>query len=217
MNIKKPDAVFFDWDGTLVDSYKFLNDAHNHLLVSLGFEPMKEGEYKNYFGEPRETLYPKIYKHRAEEAKTLFVDYVVANADKVEAAQGADTFLAYLHAQGIKMGVVSNKKKEIIQNEIRHLKWDNYFLSVVGAGEAVQDKPSGAPLTLGIEKASIDPKAEIWYVGDTENDLACARDFGCSAVFIRGHVESDALIKLYEPELCVQNCDEIKEILVAIS
>ncbi|HRQ62224.1 MAG TPA: hypothetical protein PLO23_12085 [Alphaproteobacteria bacterium] len=49
-----PAAVFFDWDGTLVDSYGVLEAAHNHTRKALGFDPLPEGAFASYFGKPRD-------------------------------------------------------------------------------------------------------------------------------------------------------------------
>lgn len=161
MMLQKPDAVFFDWDGTLVDSYSFLNDAHSTVLTSLGFAPFKGDEFKNYFGHPREKLYREIYKDRSEEAKTLFEAYVMENNHKIQALPGAEALLSALHALGVPMGVVSNKKSSFIMREIEHHGWGDFFAVVVGAGEAQADKPSGKPLRLALEKAGITPGGAI--------------------------------------------------------
>ena len=128
-----PDIVLWDWDGTLMDSYGFLNDAHNQTLIKLGFEPFKEGEYKQYFGMPREVLYPAIYKEKHEEAKMLFVDIVTQNADKARPIEGAEQVLNFFKKQNIPMGVVSNKKAELILLEKKHIGWEHFFDILVGA------------------------------------------------------------------------------------
>lgn len=216
-NIKKPDVVFFDWDGTLVDSYEFLNDAHGHVLNALGFPPFKEGEYKEYFGMQREILYPKIYKDKSEEAKKHFEQYVFENGHKINMINGADILLRSLAEAGIKMGVVSNKKATFIAKEIANFGWQDYFAVVVGAGEAANDKPSADPLIYALEKAEIDRFSnEIWYVGDTENDLACARDAGCKGVLVKGHGDMDALIEQFRPILYIDDCAALQKILVAL-
>lgn len=214
----RPAAVFFDWDGTLVDSYGFLNDAHGYVLSRLGLPPFREGEYREYFGMPRETLYPKIYKDKCEEAKALFEEYVFANSHKVKAITGAHDLLDALAEAGIPCGVVSNKKGVYIKKEAGHLGWGDAFCAVVGAGEAANDKPSTAPLTYAIEAAGLSEIApqDIWFVGDTHIDLECAQGFGCVSLFVEGHKDSAEFIRTYNPDCVVSDCEEIRKILVAL-
>lgn len=212
-----PEMVFFDWDGTLVDSYGFLNDAHGFVLDALGFPPFKEGEYKQYFGMPREILYPKIYKDKGEEAKALFESYVFDNAHKIQRMEGADVLLEALDAMDIPMGVISNKKADYIRKEAQHLGWGDYFSVVVGAGDAPEDKPSAAPMHHALSLMEARPRGEkIWLVGDTGNDLACARAFGCVPVFIEGHKDTPVLIETYKPAISAKNCAAVQKILVAL-
>ncbi len=207
-----PDAVFWDWDGTLSDSYEFLNDAHNHTLVTLGFEAFKPGEYRTYFGKPREVLYPAIYKDKAEEAKEVFGAYVFDNAHKIKLIPGALEVLNFLHKSGVEMGIVSNKKAAFIQEELRHMKIGHIFTVVIGAGEASADKPSGAPLLFALEKAGVSHKKQsVWYIGDTENDLACAKDAGCPALFLKGDPGSENLIREYKPLFSFENYLQLRE------
>lgn len=216
-SIQKPDAVFFDWDGTLVDSYAFLNDAHSHVLTALGFEPFRDGEFRQYFGKPREILYRTIYKDKFEDAKALFEIYVMENNHRIAFLDEADRVLETLHGLGVTMGVVSNKKASFIRKEIENFGWGRYFSSVVGAGEAKEDKPSAAPLLLALAQSGLAPETHhIWYVGDTENDLQCAAEAGCPSVFIKGHVESERLMQAYSPVRSVEDCAGLHEFLVAL-
>ena len=67
-------AVFFDWDGTLVDTCGMVLDAHNHVRKIHNL-PLWEAE--DIFGRvsrsARET-YPKIYGDRAAEAQKQLYD-----------------------------------------------------------------------------------------------------------------------------------------------
>ncbi len=213
-----PDAIFWDWDGTLVDSYGFLNDAHNYTLQALGFSPFKEGEYKQYFGKPRDILYPAIYKDKADQALKHFQDYVLKNSDKIELLEGAKSVIDYLAEQNILMGIVSNKKSSFILEELKHLGWnDGRFKVVIGSGDAPEDKPSGAPLRLALDQCDLNVEQHnVWYVGDTENDLACAKDVECPALFLTGADNSQALIEKYEPYYCFDSHLQLKEFLVAL-
>lgn len=215
--IELPQAVFWDWDGTLVDSYGFLNDAHNHTLTQLGFPPFEEGEYKNYFGKPRDILYPAIYKDKHVEAIDVFQEYVVENSHTIKTLPDSLHILDFFHDKDIAMGIVSNKRADLIKKEVKHHQWDKFFDVIVGAGDASEDKPSGAPLELALEKANIKcDKDDIWYIGDTENDLACAQNVGCHSLFLEGVENSNELIEKYKPLKTFKTYLELKEFLVAI-
>lgn len=184
--LAKPEAVFFDWDGTLVDSFRFLHAAHNHVRGILGIEPFSLDVFEGYFGQPREKLYRELYGEYIEDAKTHFEAYVRANhLEGLKPTEGAQALLEALHQMAVPCGVVTNKKADLVAAEIQNFGWDKFFKSVVGAAEAEADKPSPAPLHLAVERAvlSCDMK-NIWFVGDTDNDLACARDAGAVPVFI---------------------------------
>ncbi len=212
-----PDAVFWDWDGTIADSYAFLNDAHNHTLVSLGFEPFVGDEYREYFGKPREVLYPAIYKNKCDEAKEVFQKYVFENAHKVRIIEGCSDVLKLLHERGVTMGIVSNKKASFIQEELKHTEFEPYFSIVLGAGEAEADKPSSAPLLMALERCDIDLKtSNVWFVGDTENDLACAEGAGVSGIFYEDGTQDKDLTARYETHFIFKHYNAFHQFLVAI-
>lgn len=215
---KRPKAIFFDWDGTLADSYAFLNEAHSHVLQALGFAPFRKDEFKDYFGKPREVLYRHIYKDKSEDAKTLFEVYVNENTHKLRFMYGADRLLKTLDDMGMIMGVVSNKKGSIVRREIENFGWTGFFKTIVAAGEAKADKPSGEPLLLAAEHIGLSGSQPFaWYVGDTEIDLQAAREAKCPVILIAPHGLGNIEIEEYNPIKIVGDCPELQEFLVALS
>lgn len=217
--MKLPKAIFFDWDGTLADSYAFLEGAHNHVRMQLGKPSFRENEFQQYFGQPREILYKAFYAPHEEEAKKMFEVYVREHHLKLPALPGAEDLLKTLHAAGIPCGVVSNKKPEFIETEIRNFGWEAYFVASVGAGEASADKPSPAPLRLAVERAGLaglEPD-DIWFVGDTDNDLMCARDYGCPGILLGHMPNTPQLVAEFAPFLVVKDCHELDEFMLQCS
>jgi phosphoglycolate phosphatase len=216
MNLKRPKAAFFDWDGTLVDSFTFLHKAHNHAQLTLGIPQTSLDEFHVYFGRSREILYRDMYGDKAEEARKHFETFVRGNHLKdLQPMDGAEELLRTLKKLSIPAGLVSNKKGDFIRAEVTNFGWDDYFVSIVGAAEAAQDKPSAAPLLLAIEKANItENRNDIWYVGDTETDLACAKEAGCPSVLVETSHEAVDYSGKYSPVLVVKNCLELNEYLL---
>jgi len=217
MTITKPQAIFFDWDGTLADSYSFLDRAHSHVRQRFGFRAFEPGEYKQYFGQPREVLYPLIYgEENYEQAKIWFEDYVVENRHLLQPLEGADALMHAIADADIPMGVVSNKRGDFLRGEAAHFGWADIFVSVIGAGEALQDKPAADPLFKALNDGGLPdlhPDA-VWFVGDTRYDLECARNAGAQAVLIRNGMEVEGLIKEYAPDLVAEDCRDFQEKLL---
>lgn len=210
--MKKPRGIFFDWDGTLADSYYFLEEAHNHTRQAVGFPPFDDGEFAlRYFGQPREKLYKDLYAPHQEKARGIFEAFVREHHLKIKPLPDAEALLDIVSGMEIPMGVVSNKKPEFIRKEIAHFGWEDYFKeSIVGAGEAAQDKPAADPLLLAIKRAGGGINTgDIWYVGDTETDLSCARNMGCVSIFLNHMPHDDVLVRQYQPDLVIKNCKDL--------
>lgn len=212
-----PKAVFFDWDGTLVDSFAFLHAAHNHTRAQFGMEPFALEVFAGYFGQPREKLYAEIYgRENIEAAKGHFEAFVTAHhLEHLKPQPGAQALLEALESLDVPCGVITNKKRTLVEAEISNYGWDKHFISVVGAGDATEDKPSAAPLLFGIEKAGFGfALNDIWLVGDTDNDLLCAERAGCVSVLVLPDVEAPDLLEKHQVHLHKQNCKELAEFLL---
>ena len=83
------------------------------------------------------------------------------------------------------LAVVSNKQGYLLRREARHLGWDRVFHSLVGATDAELDKPAREAVTLALAESGVGLGPEVWFVGDTDVDMACAHNCGCTAVLLR--------------------------------
>ncbi|MFP4098244.1 MAG: HAD family hydrolase [Alphaproteobacteria bacterium] len=212
-----PDAVFFDWDGTLVDSYQVLSDAHNGTLRALGMPLLEEGAYRAYFGKDRQYIFSSIYKDKAQEATSICVQNIMANNHKIKPIKGAKEVLSFLQNQGVTLGLVTNKQRSFLEKELKYTGFSPYLPTIVASAEAEADKPSAAPLLLALDKAGLDPEREaIWYIGDTESDLLCARDARCKSGLIGASQDTKDLILKYEPFISFDNYSSFRDFLVAI-
>lgn len=210
-----PRAVFFDWDGTLVESLNFLHMAHNHVRTHFGLAVYSFDEFKDNMKYSSRQLYPQVYGDKADQAMDILAQYMNDNHLKnIQLIDGATALLQSLHQAGIPMGVVSNKRQSFLTREIGHLGWDRYFKSVVGAGVAARDKPEADPLILALEQAGVEPGKDVLYIGDTETDLLCASAAGCTAAFLYHAQADNPLIQKYNPSYSAKNCEDLAECLL---
>ena len=209
-------AVFFDWDGTLVDSLPLLFASHNHVREQFGFVPWTREEYARAIVHSTRELYPQIYGAQSQAAQDMLYAYIKDNhLQQLELLDGAEDLMEHLHKAGVPMGVVSNKRHDVLIREVEHLGWQKYFGIYNGAGVAALDKPSGVPLIHALAQypGGLSIK-DIIYVGDTESDLNCAREAGCPVIYIKQALFSEELIEKYKPAYVVENLSELKQKLI---
>lgn len=212
--MKKPEAVFFDWDGTLVDTFDLLYAANGHVMRAMGKEQISKTLYKERMLLSTRDLYPKLFKDRAEEAMGYLYDYIEKNhISALKKMVGAEALLSRLYNDGVVLGVVSNKKQLYLEKEIRYLKWEKYFENrVVGAGVAKKDKPAPDPVIFICNITNIKPDNDsIWFVGDTETDVQAASKSACFPVLLSGSGAVDFSLDDYCPMIVLKNCNDLSK------
>lgn len=184
--LSKPDAIFFDWDGTLVDSLPALFSYYNHVLGAFSKPPITIEQAKSNIRRSAREVFPEVFGDEAEAALEVFYAYVaIKHLEHLEVFADSHDFMAELSGLHIPLGIVSNKRHSFLLKEITHLGWDKYLVSNIGAGEAAKDKPEPDPLLLAASKINLSPDThEIWYVGDTETDMMAANAAGFQPIFI---------------------------------
>jgi phosphoglycolate phosphatase len=184
--LSPPRAMLFDWDNTLIDSWTTIHDVQNIVLEAFGLDAWSLDEIRARVRKSMRDSYPAIFGERWEEAGRMFYrEYEARHLDSLQPLPGVVDMLPTLVARGFYLGVVSNKRGNILRREAQHLGWDAHFSAVVGAGDAEQDKPAVAPVAMALAPGQLMPGADTWFVGDTDIDLACAHRAGCVAVLVR--------------------------------
>lgn len=203
-----PSAVLFDWDNTLVDTWKIIFHAVNKTLVAFGLEAWEEDFALSNIQHSGREAFPKLFGDKAKEAQKFF--YQVVEEDNLQGLYpmlGAEALLQVLVGKNIPVGVVSNKNALLLRKEVSHLGWGGYFGVLVGAGDAAQDKPAAAPLLLALQGLGVPASTRVWMVGDAPVDWDCANAAGCQAIAIGNRFEplSSVLVS-------IENCYELKKI-----
>lgn len=183
MTLKRPRAILWDWDNTLVDAWAGVQAGMNAALRAFD---MPEWSLEQVRGRARLSLreaFPPLFGTEWERARDIFYAEVRArHLDLVTPLPGVMEALAA--GMAFPQGVVSNKQGPILRAEVAHLGWGEHFGAVVGAGDAVADKPAAAPVLLALGKLGVPAGPDVWFIGDTGVDMQAARAAGCTAVLL---------------------------------
>lgn len=180
-----PQAILFDWDNTLVDTWPTIHDALNHTLGAMGHPLWTEAETRSRVRASLRDSFPAMFGDRWEAARDIFyARFAARHIETLAPLPGAAGLLEALAGQGAWLGVVSNKTGHYLRAEAAALGWDRWLGRLVGAQDAARDKPDRAPVDLALAESGVAAGASVWFVGDTAMDLACAHASGCVPVLI---------------------------------
>ena len=211
----KPRALLFDWDNTLVDSWAVIHAALATTFTHMGMTPWTLEESRQRVRASARDAFPKIFGDRADEASRIFYQtYDAIHLEQLRPLPDAENLLNSLVQAGFYLAVVSNKRGSTLRTEAAHLGWDRYFQRLVGAQDALQDKPSPAPVHLALEGSGVAPGAGVWFIGDTDIDLDCARNASCVPILLRSQAQTPEELLSLRPQLHFFSCAELAEHLV---
>lgn len=189
--LSRPDAILFDWDNTLVNTWPTIHASLNHVLGAMGHEAWSLERTMAEVKQSMRDSFPVMFGDRWEEAATLYqTQYRSLHLENLEPLPGALDTLEYLLGTDAFIGVVSNKKGPTLREEIAHLEWADYFDSMVGAQDAERDKPDPAPVALALKDAKLPKDAHVWFIGDSVIDIECAHNTGCAALLYGPHTSN---------------------------
>jgi phosphoglycolate phosphatase len=180
---KKPTALLFDWDNTLVDTWPLIHRALHATQVKYGASVWDLEKVKAKVGKSLRDSFPEMFGDIWEEAGAFYTEtYRSFHKDEFKLLPQVDGLLEFLVDYNVPVGLVSNKMGESLRREVNHMGLGAHFQVLIGAGDAKRDKPYADPAALALEKLSVPMNEQVWFIGDTITDLGCAKAGGMTGV-----------------------------------
>ncbi len=197
--------LIFDLDGTLVDSAPDLATALNGLLAEFGKPALAETTVRSMVGDGAGVLVQRglaasglADTDQPAALKRFLALYRDCLIDRTRAYPEVEAVLERLQGEGHKLGICTNKPYDPTQRILKALKLDRFFGSVIGGDSLPKRKPDPEPLLAAIERLR-GTAASAVMIGDSANDVLCARAAAVTAILIPsdyGNPAEDADVKL---------------------
>lgn len=187
-----PSAVIFDLDGTLVDSAPAFLEALNRLFDELGRPPVALEQVRDMMGYGAAVLLEHALELAGRRAPKRGLDsltrrmidlFFERHLERSRVFPGVIPTLEALQAEGLRLGLCTNKPHDSAVETLAGLKLDRFFGAVVGGGEGPAGKPDGAHPLAVIERLG-DSVTSAVMVGDTETDVLAARNAGLPVIAV---------------------------------
>jgi phosphoglycolate phosphatase len=211
----QPAVLLYDWDSTLVDAWGGIAAALNAAFADFGMPFWTVDDTRARARVSLREAFPSLFGANWKRARDVFYAALAKqHIAHLQPMPGADDLLRAGSAWP--QGVVSNKNGRYLRAEAAHLGWSGHFVTMVGAGDAVADKPDPAPIRLALERLRHCATASVWYVGDNATDVATARAAGVTAVLL-GDAAHDGGICSVNPDLHFDSAAELARRLLALA
>lgn len=195
------DAVLFDFDGTLVDSYAAIAASVNHVRAGRGLAALTVDEVKRHVGRGPEHLLRHTVPGGDYEADIAVyrAHHPTVMGPLTEVLPGAAETLAWLHGQGVALGLCSNKPRLFSEALLERLGIAGYFRVVVGPEDVARLKPAPDMLLLAMSRLAVRAERTL-YVGDMNVDIETARAAGITVWVVATGSESRDALSAAQPD-----------------
>ena len=206
-------AVIFDMDGTILDTSEDLAAALNYALAQFGHRgdfPVED--VCLFFGSGAHTAVQRALAREAGMGREEILEigsavYKEHNAIRTCAYPGIKELLIKLREAGVLTAVVSNKP----DNSVTQLAEDYFgglFDLAIGETEGIARKPAPDMNYLILDKLGVSAEDAV-YVGDTEIDIATARNTGMDLIMVSWGFRPVSYQKSLGATTIVDSADEI--------
>ena len=204
----KTKTLFFDFDGTIVDSKVAYYDAIGDSLKIFGFNNKDIDKAIDLGFSLKRTLYKLGFSWiNTWILKKRIMKKVRKRVNEVKKCKDVE-IIKKLNAKKI---LVTNSLKEFIMPVLRHLKLKKYFDEIYGADD-FDDKGVFLKKYVNDKKLS---KEDCFYIGDRIKDVEVARKAGCQSIVIANKCSWDTPkeLKKAKPDFIIKDLKELKRVL----
>lgn len=215
-------GIAFDLDGTLIDSSLGLSEAVDMTLYAMELPSAGEERVITWIGNGADILIQRALTWALKEknqqpgfeqlglARKLFDRFYAETVTEGSFLfPGVLATLSALKAQGLLLGVVTNKPTPFVMPLLESFGIAQYFQTIIGGDDVKQKKPH--PEALFNTMNAMNLKAhELLFVGDSRNDIQAAQAADCPSVGLTYGYNYGEAITLSNPDVV---CDSFNDLL----
>ena len=211
--------VFFDLDGTLVDSLPDIGWALNQALVEHGLAALPLPLVRTLIGEGVMRLAERALAHQpagqtvdaqalGERTRAIYTGRPCA---ETTVYPGVRETLAALRQPDRRLVLLTNKPGEVTRPLMQALQLDQSFDLVVGDGDGFPRKPDPTGARSIVQRFGLEPHQAL-VVGDGVPDLQVGRALGAGVVGVTWGYNDRATLELHRPHHLIDAPAELMQI-----
>lgn len=212
--------IFFDFDGTLVDSAPDLAYAANMQrsrkgLPALAYEKLRPYASQGARGLLKAALDLHPEHNEYEQVRQQFLqDYKNCMTRHTHLFNGIETLLNRIEQNNLAWGIVTNKAENLSFPMFDHFQLTSRSIANVCGDTTPYSKPHPAPLLHAANIANSKPESCI-YIGDDERDIMAGKAANMATIAAAyGYCDNKEEIRNWQADIIVNQVDEIWDAII---
>ncbi|MFY7003406.1 HAD family hydrolase [Acinetobacter pittii] len=207
-SLKEYQAIIFDMDGTLVDSFSFFLGALNQLAKKYKFKSVELHEVEQYKHlSPKEIMKEmNVSRWKLPWIAKDFIRLMKERDQEVYMFEGMRDHLIELHNRGYTLAIITSNSKENCQNLLGAELCE--LFSHIDGGSSIFGKAKRIKRVLNILNLN---KEQAIYVGDQTTDGEAAHKAGIDFAAVGWGYTSAEKLKTIQPKVVLNDLATMKE------
>lgn len=206
-------AILFDLDGTLINTNTLIMESFKHAFKTHLNIEMEEEKIVRFFGEPLKKSMESVDPDNAQGLIDVFHTFNERNHDILATRyEGAEETVITLKKMGIKLGIVTSKRKLMTDRSLKLIGAYDYMDVIITPEDTVKHKPDGTPALLACERLGVRPE-EALFVGDSIYDIQCGKNAGNKTCAVTYTSFPMSELMTYKPDYQIDKLIEIVDII----
>jgi phosphoglycolate phosphatase len=221
VNTRKPEAILFDLDGTLLDTAPDFHWVINQLLKEHNLPAQPCTELRKHVSNGANAMLKAAFKLRDDDSKLPSLNQQMLNLYDQHLAidstlfPGIEALLSALEKKSIPWGIVTNKPKRFTMPILSTLKLSTRSASTICPDHVKKTKPDPEALLLACQQINATPQNCI-YIGDHIRDIDAgnrADMFTIGALY--GYINESENSDSWNANAYVKHADQILSVIDA--
>lgn len=206
-------TIFFDLDGTIIDSFGGFRDALLYAVEPWGLTPT-DASIRLGQGPPLRDTFVRLGADDVELAVARYRERYTSSSYKEHPVfEGMRVVLENLRSQGYPLFVATSKPTGISMKILEHLNLDHLFVEIFGATLDASRDAKVDVLRHAIEEAGTPSEAVM--IGDRRYDVEAANELGLLSIGVTWGGGDRPELEQASADHIVESVAELSQLLVA--
>lgn len=206
-------TLLFDFDGTLLDTNELIIQTFQYVLGNHYPGKYERIDILPFLGP---TLYESFDSVEPEKTEQLIEEYRAWNKSMHDELSiefdGVSETMRLLKAAGMKMAIVSTKRKDMIMKGLELLDVEGVFDEVIAMDDVTKTKPDPEPILLALERLGANAD-EALMIGDNYHDIVGGQNAGVRTAGVAWSAKGEAFLQTFNPDYMLQHISELLQLV----